>query len=77
MAMRLAGRKFFWDPDSWGQWGFQVKHVPTYWALTFRNGDGLGGFTGGRKSPGYALPSENRDREQGEATAGNLLQSPG
>lgn len=38
----MLGRKFFWDPDRCGHWGFQVKCVSRYREQTPRNGDGLG-----------------------------------
>ena len=38
----LPGWKFFGDLDKCGNRGFQVKCVSRYWAMTFRDANGLG-----------------------------------
>lgn len=35
-------RKFFWDPDRFGHWGFWIKCISRCWELTLRNGDRVG-----------------------------------
>lgn len=51
----LPGRKFFYDPNKYGPWKFQVKCVSRYRKMTLKNGNGLGGgrkikFTGEKTS---------------------------